>query len=296
VRPPRFLDPKSDVVFKRIFGEHPDLVKSFLNAIMPLPEKGLIEEVEYLPAEQVPRIPVMKNTIVDVKCKDQSGRLFIIEMQMQWSESFTNRLVFGASKAYVQQLKAGEDYQSLCPVYGLGLMNDSFDKDSKDWFHHYRHVNVSNPRKVLKGLELVFIELPKFQPQTWTEKKLGVLWLRFLKEFKPVPQEEVPEEFLHDPHLAKAVELTQESSYTEAELLSYDHYLDAVRVVKTVEVDAFLRGKGEGKAEGIQEGLEKGLQTGLETVAKRMLAQGQRIEDIADITGLSLEHLQTLKA
>ncbi|CAN5364630.1 hypothetical protein BH10PSE19_BH10PSE19_05720 [soil metagenome] len=33
----RYLDPKSDVVFKKIFGEHPHLLKSFLNSMLPLP-------------------------------------------------------------------------------------------------------------------------------------------------------------------------------------------------------------------------------------------------------------------
>lgn len=61
---------------------------------------------------------------------------------MQWSESFSNRLLFGASKAYVQQLKAAEEYHSLCPVYGLGIINDVFERHSEKWFHHYRHVNT----------------------------------------------------------------------------------------------------------------------------------------------------------
>ncbi len=39
---PRYLDPKADVVFKKIFGQHPDLLKSFLNAVLPLPKSGLI--------------------------------------------------------------------------------------------------------------------------------------------------------------------------------------------------------------------------------------------------------------
>ncbi|MDR1154357.1 MAG: Rpn family recombination-promoting nuclease/putative transposase, partial [Bacteroidales bacterium] len=34
----RYLDPKNDLPFKRIFGEHPNLLKSFLNALMPLEE------------------------------------------------------------------------------------------------------------------------------------------------------------------------------------------------------------------------------------------------------------------
>jgi len=284
----RYLDPKSDVVFKKVFGEHPDVLKSFLNAILPLPSP--IDSLEYIPTEQVPRIPVMKNTIVDVKCKDENGRLFIIEMQMQWSESYSQRLVFGAAQAFVKQLKAGDEYHSLCPVYGLGIINDCFDKDSKDWFHHYRHVNVSNPGKVLEGLELIFIELPKFEPQTWQEKRLGVLWLRFLKELKAVPLESVPEEFLTDPDLAKAVTLTQESSYNPGELESYDQYLDAVRVMKTVEKDAFLK--------GIVEGLEKGREEGKEeektAIAKNLLTLGLPLEAIVQATGLSLEDVQRL--
>ncbi|MCE3231030.1 MAG: hypothetical protein K0R52_958 [Alphaproteobacteria bacterium] len=38
-----FLDPRADVVFKKIFGQHPDLIKSFLNNLLPLPEGHLIQ-------------------------------------------------------------------------------------------------------------------------------------------------------------------------------------------------------------------------------------------------------------
>ena len=107
-RPVRFLDVKSDIVFKKIFGQHPELIKSFLNGILPLSEGHLIEEIQYLTPEQSPRIPSMKNTIVDVKCTDQKGRIFIVEMQLAWRASFMNRFLFGASKAYVQQMNKRE--------------------------------------------------------------------------------------------------------------------------------------------------------------------------------------------
>jgi predicted transposase/invertase (TIGR01784 family) len=74
---PRYLDPKTDVVFKKIFGQHPDLLKSFLNAVLPLPADGLIESLEYLSNEQVPAIPTFKYTVVDVLCTDQQGRIFM---------------------------------------------------------------------------------------------------------------------------------------------------------------------------------------------------------------------------
>src|SRR5437879_1693480 len=89
----RLLDPKSDIVFKKIFGQHPELIKSFLNSVLPLPKGRLIESVKYLTPEQSPRIPSMKNTIVDVKCTDQNGHIFIVEMQMSWSKSFLKRFL-----------------------------------------------------------------------------------------------------------------------------------------------------------------------------------------------------------
>jgi hypothetical protein len=44
-----YLDPKNDFILRRLFGRHPHLLKSFLNAILPLPECSFIESLEYLP-------------------------------------------------------------------------------------------------------------------------------------------------------------------------------------------------------------------------------------------------------
>lgn len=70
----KYLDPKADLTFKKIFGEHPDLVISLLNALLPFSEEQRITEIEYLPAEMPPEKPLFKNTIVDVRCKAIDGR------------------------------------------------------------------------------------------------------------------------------------------------------------------------------------------------------------------------------
>ena len=47
----RYLDPKADLTFKKVFGEHPDLINSFLNALLPFEtEDEKIVSLEYLPA------------------------------------------------------------------------------------------------------------------------------------------------------------------------------------------------------------------------------------------------------
>ncbi len=158
----RYLDPKSDIVFKKIFYDHPNLLISFLNAVLPLSPDQQIVELSYLANEQIPNIPAFKRTIVDVKCKDRLGRTFIVEMQIEWNDSFMQRLLFGTAQAYVNQLEKGESYELLNPVYGLGIINDTFDSGSTDWDHHYSMVKINDPKQeIVKGLTLVFVELPK---------------------------------------------------------------------------------------------------------------------------------------
>ena len=122
----RYLDPKNDLVFKKVFGSHAHILKSFLNSVLPLEEGRLIQTIEYLPHELVPEIPGIKNSIVDVRCYEKSGRQFIVEMQMLWTDSFKKRVLFNASKVYVRQLDKGIEYNGLQPVYALSIVNEIF--------------------------------------------------------------------------------------------------------------------------------------------------------------------------
>lgn len=89
----------------------------------------------------------------------------------------------------------------------------------------------------------------------------------------------IPEEFMEVPELKEAVELTKESSYTKAELEAYDVYWDSIRSEKNLIADA--EAKGERK---------KALQTAINLKQMGMLSN----EQIADVTGLSLEEVENL--
>ena len=45
----KYLDPKSDLTFKKIFGDHPKRLISLLNALQSLSEEELIQQQQYLP-------------------------------------------------------------------------------------------------------------------------------------------------------------------------------------------------------------------------------------------------------
>ena len=230
----KYLDPKVDLTFKKVFGEHPELVKSLLNALLPFKsEEEEITSVTYLTPEMVPQTPTRKFSIVDVRCEDAQGCQFIVEMQMVWSAEFKQRVLFKDSKAYVKQLKRGEDYSLLKPVYSLNLVNEVFEPELKDYYHYYHLVHEEHTEKVIDGLHLVFVELPKFTPHTFTEKKMQVLWLRYLTEIDEKTKM-IPAELLANPEIAKAVSEIEESAYTEEELFYYEDFWDAVSIEKTL--------------------------------------------------------------
>jgi predicted transposase/invertase (TIGR01784 family) len=282
----RYLNPKSDLVFKKIFGEHPDLLKSFLNAFLPLEPDRQVEHIDYLPTESVPEIPSFKSTIVDVRCTDTLGRHFIVEMQLRWTDSFMKRMLFNSASAYMRQLKKGETYGTLCPVYGLSIVDAHFSEGT-DWFHHYRLAHTKDASNTLDDIQLIFLELPKFKASSVTEKKLTILWLRFLTEINE-DTETVDAALFEIPEISKALECSEIAAYTPGELRAYDANWDAVSTEKTLLTDNFKAGKAEGINEGRQKEQHK--------IAQNSLAKGLDIQTVSDITGLSLEILEEIQA
>lgn len=278
-----YLDPKAYLTFKKIFAKHPDLLISLLNSLLPLSDEEQIVEIKYLPNELVPELYGRKNTIVDVLCQDVSGRKFCVEMQMEWSNAFMQRVLFNASKLYVTQLQKAEEYETLKPVYSLNLVNEIFEKDMPDCFiHNYRIVHDKDTKKVIEGLHFTFIELPKFTPHTFLEKRMSVLWLRFLTEIDSDTRE-VPADLLESPEISKALEEVKVSSFTDAELRTYDKFWDTIRTEKTLLKDKY------------EKGMEKGAIDEKIATAQRLLAMGLSVNQVATATQLTLEHIEKLK-
>ena len=293
----RYLDPKNDLTFKRIFGEHEHLCKSLLNNMLPLEASQQIVTLKYQQPELTPEIPALKDSIVDVHCTDNTGRQFVVEMQMHWSESFKSRVLFNASKAYVRQLKRSEDYKLLQPVYALSFVNEIFDNDPLVFYHDYKIVNIENTEKRIEGLELIFIELPKFRPDNRAEKKLYDLWLTFLTQIHE-DSKEIPSELLEEEVTKEAVQYLESSAYSEGQLNMYDRYWDSIRTERTYYHDAIDKGMAEGIAKGMEKGMEKGIEKGRAEELKNVILNAKRngfsIVEIQLITNLSKEKIEEI--
>ena len=291
----RYLDPKADLTFKKIFGEHKDLLISLLNALLPLADDEQIESVEYLSPELVPETYVGKNSIVDVRCRDVKGRQFIVEMQMLWTEAFKQRVLFNASKAFVRQLDKKRKYELLQPVYSLNLVNETFMKDYPDEFiHNYSVVHEFHSDEIIEGLHFTFVELPKFQAHSLKEKKMAVLWLRFLTEIDEQTKQ-APQELLDNPETRKALKAVEESAMTKNELLAYEDFWDKLGAERLLFVDSNRINWEEGRTEGRAEGRAEGIIEGCAKVAKNLLNLGMALDEVAKVTGLDIETIEKMK-
>lgn len=165
---------------------------------------------------------------------------------------------------------------ALHPVYSLNLVNDTFS-DSEIYYHDYRIVESAETKEVIEGLRFVFIELPKFTPKNYGDKKMQVLWLRFLTEIDEKTRK-VPDELLDNPDINKAVEQLEESAFSDAQLLGYDCFWDMVSTARTQISSS--------KRDGFKEGMEQGREQERVKIARGMKAAGMAADVISRITGL----------
>ena len=146
-------------------------------------------------------------------------------------------------------------------------------------------IDVENSGKVIDGLQLIFVELPKFSPHSYSEKKMQVLWLRYLTEINERTRE-IPKELLDNPEVKKAVSALEESAFTEAQLLGYEKFWDIISVEKTLYNSA--------ERKGMEKGMEKGKAEEQRLIASNMKKQGISAAIISQCTGLPIKDIDLI--
>ena len=199
-----------------------------------------------------------------------------------------------ASKAIMKQVGTAELFTKIQPVYSLNLLNDErFQPDTDDFYHDYAILNVDHPECSLDYLRFVFVELPKFQPRNIMEKKMAVLWLRFLTEINE-DTVEAPAELLENEETSKALSIVEKSAMSEAQLYAYERFWDAVNNEHVLMEGRYKEGRAEGLAEGRAEERAKARREKLELSRKLKAMNILSTAQIADVTGLTADEIIVL--
>ena len=300
---PKYLNPKNDIAFKKIFGteKNKDILLHFLNDIIAEQEGGKIKEITLLNPVQQPEIAMMKQSIVDVLCKDQSGAHYIVEMQVSKVQGFEKRAQYYAAKTYTNQLDRGNgEYVSLKKVLFLAIAEYVLFPDDPRYKSTYTTRNEITNKCDLKDLKFIFIELPKFNKnkiedlQTYEEK-----WCYFLKNAHNA-DDETTAEFVRNSGevIQKAYHELEVHNWTRSELDTYEDReksaKDAKAIFNAAVDDLVAQGRKEAEKRGRRKGKEEGAKNKTIEIAKNLLVQGLDKELIAKATGLSLEEISSL--
>ena len=302
----KYLNPKADLTFYFVFGKNENLLMSLLNALLPQAESNPITEVEYLTRLMLPDKRGGEDRILAVRCKDTANRQFIVEMQMHWNEDFMKRVLPNVSKSVLKQAGIVDEYRQIQPVFSLHIIKDPrFQPDMTDFYHDYAVINVEHPEKTIDGLRFVFVELPKFQPKSIAEKKMAVLWLRFLTEIGEDTRV-APKELLENEQTRKALEIIEKSAMSDAQIMAYEDFMMSIEDEQVIREGFYKEGMTKGLADGMAKGLADGMAKGMAKGkaegkaeanyenARKMKLKGFPVEDISEITGLTPKEIESL--
>ena len=180
----KFINPKVDYAFKKIFGSHQSekILISFLNAIIYDGEK-IIDSLTIVNPFNPGQIISFKDTYLDVKAVLVDGSIVVIEMQVARMTAFNKRVAYNLAKAYANQLDKGEKYPLLNPVIAVTITDFILFKKTDDPINKFVFQEETKKLECLdKELRLIFVELPKFQKTLSELKGLTDKWIYFLKE------------------------------------------------------------------------------------------------------------------
>ena len=278
----QFVDVKTDIAFKKIFGsdQHTEILIGFLNAVLELEGARRIKTVTLKNPWQPPDIPILKETIFDIRAVDNRDVSFIVEMQIKDTKFFDKRAVYYTAKAYTGQIKKGEDYPKLNQVIFIGILDfNSFEGDN--YLTRHLILNRETMNQDLRDLEFNFIELKKFNKQEEELETIIEKWIYFIKNAGNLSM--IPPNAVVIPELNEAYKLASMNAWTEEELEIYEYW--QIR-------DAGDRYKIK---EEFEKGIEQGIEKGIEKVAIELIKDGESNEKIRKYTGLTEGEIDKLR-
>ena len=299
----RYVNPYTDFGFKKLFGTelNKELLISLLNALFdrsaqqsPNEPRQVVKDLKYLPTEKLEAFG-MRRAVFDVYCEGENGEKFIVEMQKASQDFFRDRSVFYSAFPIIEQGKAGADWDfHLNNVYTIGILNFVFpgDEYDKDCFHHeVKLMDVEDKHVFYDKLTYVYLEMPKFKK---TEDELVSMydkWLFVLKNLTRLMERPVA---LQERVFTRLFEQAEIARFTPDETRIYEASLKHYRDMRNVVNSAERRGREEGREEGRREGLEEGRKDAKYEAAAKMKAKGFASADIAEITGLTTEEIESI--
>jgi predicted transposase/invertase (TIGR01784 family) len=158
---PLGIKPTVDFAFKKIFGspQKKAALIGLLNAILEQDEP--IVAVKALSPFSYREFAESKLIVLNVRCRDNAGRMLNVEMQVSIIRELMERMVYYASSMYVEQLLAGDSYTMLRSAISICLLTQRVFASSQP-HHRFQLVDLASGRQLDRAIEVHTVELGKY--------------------------------------------------------------------------------------------------------------------------------------
>ena len=281
-----------DYWFKRTFAELPFSERLLILLLQELIPERKIASLSYVHQEHTNPYPDARGVRVDVEVTDENGSRFLVEMQREPQDWFYERAIYYASHCILQQMPQGQDDFSFPPVYFIGIMDFALHNDPQRVMYRYALREDQDKDLMTDSLHFIFLELPNcgraLTPQATVLDNFcfALHNMQFLEERPDALRQEIFD------LLFEAAEI---ATFTPEDKVKYEFEMTTERDIRNQIAFAKKNARAEGKAEGRAEGKSEGLlERSIET-ARKMLAKGYPMEEIAEISELPVEQIRALQ-
>jgi predicted transposase/invertase (TIGR01784 family) len=255
-----FLSPKSDLIFKLLFGDarSTDVLTDFLKSVLRLPADEY-DEVSIVDPHLLREYSGDKLGILDVKVKTKTKKTIDVEIQVLPYPELKSRIVYYSAKMITEQVGAGEDYSKIKRVISIIITDYTLIPESNHYHNYYTLYSPKTHSELTDIIEINILELSKLP-----ENEDGTQLWNWMKFLSAKGKEDLDMAANTNPQIQKAVVHLEELSADERTrlLLESRQKLEFdIRMHKRhAEKEARQKGLEEGRQEGIKEGLREGEQ------------------------------------
>ena len=296
----KFINPFTDVGFKRIFGQEfsKPLLLDFLNSLLE-GEKHIVN-LTFLDKEQPALYDEDRSLIYDIYCETDEGEHIIVEMQNKSQPYFKSRSIYYISESIARQGERGSSWNyAIDSVYLIAFLN-FIPLDFKQQFRTDVVLAEKNTVDQFSDkLRMIYLQLPLFKKEADECENQVERWIYLLKNMETLSR--LP--WAAQSAVFKKLEsIADVGAMSRDERLKYDEalrkYRDTINVFEGVRMDGLMEGRMEGRKEGRKEGRMEGRMEGQRSEkmenARKMKTYGLALDMIAEITGLSIEEVRGL--
>ena len=292
----KFINPFTDVGFKRIFGQEfsKPLLLDFLNSLLE-GEKHIVN-LTFLDKEQPALYDEDRSLIYDIYCETDEGEHIIVEMQNKSQPYFKSRSIYYISESIARQGERGSSWNyAIDSVYLIAFLN-FIPLDFKQQFRTDVVLAEKNTVDQFSDkLRMIYLQLPLFKKEADECENQVERWIYLLKNMETLSR--LP--WAAQSAVFKKLEsIADVGAMSRDERLKYDEalrkYRDTISVFEGVRMDGLMEGRMEGRKEGRMEGRMEGQRSEKMENARKMKTYGLALDMIAEITGLSIEEVRGL--